>query len=309
MWGESKSNYLFDVAASERHSIADFIVATRSAAAVRPDLNRALHSMAAAGIEFPVVAKPDIGSHGVGVRRINGPAALRDWLGGFPRGAKLIVQRLVPYAMEAVVQYARLPGEPHGRVLSLTFRYFPQVIGDGASTLRELILADPRVQRKAYLHFGDDHFGVGAGELARVPGLGEVVQIALIGNQQARALYCDAGGAVTPALEQRFDAIARSMREFHYGRFDIRFRSIEALLRGEDFSIVEINGIGGAAIDAWDPELHVREAYRRLIAQQRLLFRIGEHNRARGFVPMRLAELLRHLIRHGRLIRQYPASA
>ena len=45
------------------------------------------------------------------------------------------------------------------------------------------------------------------------------------------------------------------MPEFHYGRFDLRFESIEALMRGESFSIVEIIGIGGEAIDCWDPRL------------------------------------------------------
>ena len=46
-------------------------------------------------------------------------------------------------------------------------------------------------------------------------------------------------------------------------------------MRAEDFAIVEINGIGGEAIDCWDPHLGVRECYRRLATQQTLLFQIG----------------------------------
>jgi hypothetical protein len=269
------------VAAAERRWIADFVVATRVGGGVtaRGDLDRALHGLADAGIDFPIVAKPDIGWHGFGVRRINGVAALRDYLAGFPRGAKVILQRFVPHVGEAGVLYTRVPGEPHGRILSLTFRHFPQVAGAGRANLRELIPADPRTHRKADLHIG------------------------------AGALYRDANISVTPELEARFDAIARSMREFHYGRFAIRFESIEALLRGENFSIVEINGIGGEAIDVSSPDLSVREVYRHLIAQQRLLFQIGERNRARGFIPMPLADFVQHFIQQDRLIRQYPASA
>ena len=37
------------------------------------------------------------------------------------------------------------------------------------------------------------------------------MQIALIGNQRAGALYRDARHDITAALEDRFDAIARSM--------------------------------------------------------------------------------------------------
>jgi hypothetical protein len=71
---------------------------------------------------------------------------------------------------------------------------------------------------------------------------------------------------------------------------------------------VAINGIGGEAIDVWDPNLPVREVYRRLIDQQRILFMIGEKNRARGFAPTPVAEFLRLLVEQTRLIGKYPAS-
>ncbi|MPZ58479.1 MAG: hypothetical protein GEU91_18700 [Rhizobiales bacterium] len=123
------------------------------------------------------------------------------------------------------------------------------------------------------------------------------MQIAFISNQRAGGLYRDAHRYITAALQDRFDRIAHSMPEFHYGRFDIRFESTEALMRGNDFSIIEINGIGGEAIDAWDPELPVMETYRRLFAQQRLLFRIGDSNRRRGFKPMGSYKFLAFLVR------------
>ena len=99
------------------------------------------------------------------------------------------------------------------------------------------------------------------------------------------------------------------MTEFHYGRFDLRFETVEALMRAEDFSIVEINGIGGEAIDCWDPRLAVTEVYRRLTEQQRLLFMIGQRNRARGFRPTGLADFVTSFFRQSQLIRRYPASA
>jgi hypothetical protein len=212
---------------------------------------------------------------------------------------------------EAAVLYARLPEEAAGRILSLTLRYFPHVVGNGELNVRQLISSDARAQWKSALHFGVDrsHSGVEAADLDRVPAYGEVVRIALIGNQRAGALYRDGRRHITTALEARFDAIARSMTEFHYGRFDIRFESIAALMRGEDFSVLEINGIGGEAIDCWDPRLPVTEVYRRLADQQRLLFMIGQRNRARGFRPTGVADFVTSLVRQTRLIRRYPASA
>jgi membrane protein DedA with SNARE-associated domain len=313
MWGESKSSYFLDVAPAERRWIADFVLVERGAGAgsLDADADRALCVLNDAGLDFPLIAKPDIGWHGHGVQRIDSRAQLKNYIAQFPAMAALILQRFVPHVAEAAVLYARLPGEPTGRILSLTFRYFPHVVGNGRLTVRELIGANERAQWKAALHLGGDpsHRGVATCDLDRVPACAEVVRIALIGNQRAGALYRDGRRYITAALEARFDAIASSMTEFHYGRFDLRFESLDGFIRGEDFSIVEINGIGGEAIDCWDPRLGVVEVYRRLADQQRLLFLIGDCNRTRGFRPTGAGDFIGSLIRQSQLIRRYPASA
>ncbi len=311
MWGETKSSYFGDVGVGERRWIADYVLVERHADAVADDLAKASCAAADAGLDYPLIAKPDIGWHGHGVRRIDNDAELARYIAQFPQSSTLMLQRYVPHAGEAAVLYGRLPGEASGRILSLTFRYFPHVIGDGRQTVRALIAADERARWKSGLHLGADpsHCGVDAADLDRVPARGQVVRIALIGNQRAGGLYRDGRRYITTALEARFDAIARSMTEFHYGRFDLRFESVEALMRAEDFAIVEINGIGGEAIDCWDPRLPVSEAYRRLVCQQRLMFLIGGRNRARGFRPTPTAQFVISLMRQSQLIRRYPASA
>lgn len=313
MWGESKSSYFYDVAPAERQWIADFVVVKRNAGALSlsADIERTARALEDAGLEFPLIAKPDIGWHGHGVRLIDNLTQLENYIASFPEAITLMLQRYVPYAAEAAVLYARLPGEANGRILSLTLRYFPHVVGNGRMTVRQLIGSDARAQWKSALHLGVDptHRGVDPLDLDRTPARGEVVRIALIGNQRAGALYRDGRRHITAALQERFDAIARSMTEFHYGRFDLRFDTVEGLMRGEDFSVVEVNGIGGEAIDCWDPRLAVSEVYRRLAEQQRLLFLIGDRNRARGFRPTGVGEFVASLIRQNQLIRLYPASA
>ena len=312
MWGESKAGYFDDIAPAQRDAVASYVLLQRGhdGASADADTASALALMRAAWMVFPVIAKPDIGWHGYGVRRIEGTADLRAYLDKFGAGPKIIFQDFVPYEGEAAVLYARLPGDLHGRIRSLTLRYYPHVVGDGVSPLRDLIRRDPRARWKARLHLGLDrtHRGIPQDELNRVPARGEVVQIALIGNQRAGGIYHDARRHITAALEERFDAIARAMTEFHYGRFDIRFKSVETLMRGDDFKIVEVNGIGGEAIDAWDPRRTIGETYRRLLEEQTVLFRIGAANRARGFVPTPVSEFVGLLRAQTRLIGLYPAS-
>jgi membrane protein DedA with SNARE-associated domain len=247
LWGESKSDYFLDVAASERRWIADFVTVTRSSGSrtLYSDLDRAREALCAAGLAFPLIAKPDVGRYGI--CRVADVAELREYLQHFQAGEKLMLQRLVPHAGKAAVLYARLPGAPRGRLLSLTLR------------------ADGRCRE------GRRH--------------------------------------ITPRLEARLDAVARSMREFHYGRFELRFASIDALERGEDFAIVDICGVGGVLERAWNPAMPLTEIYRRLIDRQRIMFLIGEKNRARGFEPAGCADVLRSLLRHKDFSRRYAASA
>src|SRR5215475_7502409 len=151
------------------------------------------------------------------------------------------------------------------------------------------------------------HAGKAAVLYARLPGAsrGRLLSLTLRTDGACR----DGRRHITPALEARLDAIARSMREFHCGRFDLRFASIDALERGEDFSIVEICGLGGVLDRAWDPAMPLAEIYRRMIDRQRIMFLIGDKNRARGFEPVGCADVVKSMVRQGHLSRRYPASA
>ena len=122
MWGDSKSTYLLDVAASERSWIADCVVVTRSTGprTLYADLEQARQFLSAAGLVFPLIAKPDSGRRCA--RRIDDVSALREYLRHVPPGEKLILQRLVSHPGVASALYARLPGASSGRILSLTLR-------------------------------------------------------------------------------------------------------------------------------------------------------------------------------------------
>lgn len=312
LWGESKSgcmNFIFD---GQRRWLAPFTTVHRREGleTVDADLECALERMRTLGLEFPVVAKPDIGWQGYGVRLVADRDALRHYIASFPSDATFLIQHYVPYDGEAAVYYIRYPGEPTGRLLSLTLRYFPHVIGDGCSTLSELIDGNPRTRWKGDVHLGENRFHLGHGtqDPARVPEEGEVVRLSLIGSIRVGGLYRDASSYITPAMTARFHSIASSMPEFYVGRFDVRFESMEQLQNGDGFRIIETNGAGAEAIQLWDPEKSLGQAYRDLIHAQTLLFKIGAMNRARGFKPMSTREMLAMAWKQHCLIVKYPPS-
>lgn len=309
-WGESKSDVLNDIGADQKKWMADFFPFVRTDSSVDADVQEIMERMAAKGLEFPVVVKPDIGWQGFGVRQVGDAVALAEYLKEYPQSERLVVQQLIPYDGEAGIFYARMPFEPHGKVFSVTLRYFPYVIGDGISTLEQLIRNNPRTGFKSeyYLGKNPDHLGLTSERLAQVPQESEMVRLAFIGSIRIGGLYRDARGLITPELTKRFDEIAQSIPEFYYGRFDVRFKSTESLKAAEDFSIIEINGAGSEPIHAWDPETSFFNLYRELFKTQSLLFRIAAQNRKRGFKPDGVVKFLRAAQKQHRLIKKYPPA-
>jgi hypothetical protein len=268
------------------------------------ELSAALGIMERDGISFPAVVKPDIGWRGFGVRKVADAAELGRYIEEFPAGEQLLIQEYLPWAGEAAIFWLRRPGAEHGELFSLTLRYFPFAIGDGVSSLRQLILACPRMRWKAELLCRSN-----ADRLDWVPALGEPVRLALVGSNRVAGLYIDGRRHATPALLARIEEICNDLPEFHFGRFDVRFRSIGELEAGEGFKIVEINGAGAEAVHIWDPDMPIREGYRTLFEQQRLMFEIAAANRDRGFTPLGLRDLFACSRRQQRLQRLYPESA
>jgi len=282
-------------AATARHA------ALPSAARQTPAGVRA--TMAQAGLAFPLVVKPDLGMCGFGVRLIESETALTAYLAHFPAGQVLVLQEYLPQEGEAGIFYARQPGAVQGRIIGLALRYFPRVTGDGVSSLGQLVSADPRARR---VQGRRDHDVVA--DRGRVPARGEVVRLATIGSTRVGGLYRDGAACITPALTAAVDAIARDMPAFYAGRFDVRFAGLEQLAAGQGLKIMEVNGAGSEAIQAWDPGTGLLDAFRIIFAKQRTLFEIGAANRRRGHRPIGLFHLARLHFMQQALLDAYPPS-
>jgi hypothetical protein len=267
------------------------------------ECDAALAALAAAGMSPPVVAKPDLGCRGAGVKLVRTPTDLQRYIAGFPSGAAFLLQRLVPHEGEAGIFYCRRPGQSHGRIVSITLKYFPHVTGDGQRTLRELILADPRAGKLSHLYLRRH-----TTRLDDVPPAGESIRLAFAGSHSRGAIFRNGTHLVTPAMEERFDAIAQALPEFHFGRFDVRFETFASVQRGEGFTILEINGAGAESTHIWDRRTGLLQAWRDLMRQYRWLFEIGAANRARGFKPMCLANFVRDYRREKSLTPKYPPT-
>jgi hypothetical protein len=298
--GEGKLEYFNAMGATARAATARHVGVANPGRRSAAELEAVL---AAVGLAFPLVAKPDLGLCGYGVCKLDSMAALRDYAELYPDGETVVLQEYLNHAGEAGIFYARDPASGEGRLIGLALRHYPRVVGDGVSTLLELIGTDGRAAR--VLSSPAHACGL---DLQTVPALGREVRLSTIGSTRVGGLYRDGAALISAELTAAIDAIARDMGDFHFGRFDVRFRSARELSSGFGFTIMEVNGAGSEAIQAWDPDVDLFDGFRMIFAKQRLLFAIGAANRRRGVRPIGPLALVRLNWRQNRLIDRYPSS-
>jgi hypothetical protein len=297
--GERKTETLDQVRGPARELLARYI-----SVEAQPDAATTIaQSLASAGLDYPVVVKPDIGCNGTGVRLLHGPDDLQRYLSEFPSGEPIVLQEFVPHEGEAGIFYVRHPDEACGRITSVTLKHAPVLVGDGRCTLRQLIRADPRAGRIPHIYLPRL-----AHRLDEVPRQGERVRLVFVGNHCKGSVFEDGTPMATAALTDAFEGIARSMPNFHFGRIDVRFESLPALLRGEGFRIIEINGTGSEATHIWDPTTSLWEAWRAQFFHYGAAFRIGAANRARGFRTSGVRSMYRLWRRQKQLMAAYPMN-
>jgi len=287
--GESKADILSLATTHIPEWVADFFPIFRPRFALENEFNQlkqdVLARMKEKNLSFPVVAKPDKGCRGVGVKLLKTEVDLQNYIINFPENAKFLIQKYINQEGEAGIFYSRIPGENKGELISITLKYFPYVIGDGKSTLRELIMADDRAGKLSHLYLKRHH-----DRLETIPAKHESIRLAFAGSHSRGAIFRNGTHLITPQMQTRFDEISQRLPEFYFGRYDIRFTDFSDVQRGTNFTIVEINGAGAESTHIWDRKTTLIKAWLDLFKQYRLLFKTGFLNRKRGFKPTTISD-------------------
>ena len=112
----------------------------------------ALAALDRAGIEFPIIAKPDRGERGFMVEKVESPDEMSAYLERFAAFSaalrkeglskdheRVLLQSYVDLPHEYDAMYVHGPFDDSGRITSIVAREFLEVAGDGERTLRDLV--------------------------------------------------------------------------------------------------------------------------------------------------------------------------
>lgn len=252
-----------------------------------------LHSfMADHSLDYPIVLKPDAGQRGQGVKICPDLETARQWLEQAERD--YLIMEYLP-GEEFGVFYYRLPDQPRGRIFSINRKKLLDVVGDGKSTLEELILRDERAVCMAPMFFEN----LEADLLDIIPE-GQTRQLGQVGTHSRGSLFLDGADLISPELLERVERIVENYSGFYFGRFDLKAPSEEDLREGKNLKVIELNGLTSEATHIYDPKNSIFYAWKTLIDQWSIAFDIAEANLKKGLQPMPLAEFISHWRRGGR---------
>lgn len=243
-----------------------------------------LQQLKEAGIEFPLIAKPDIGERGFLVRKINTPEELTAHLGRY--AIPFILQEFLTLPNEGAVLFHRFPGTD-GRfdITSVCLKEFMRVRGNGTSSVRELMEKDVR-----YL-FHIERFEVShPGVLTLIPAPGEDILLEPVGNHARGTKFISGNHLADNLMKQAFESHCRQIDGVFYGRFDLKYDSEESLRRGQ-FKVMELNGITSDPAHIYDPEHGGFRAYRDFWRHWTIIFRLHRALKREGVSPTPLSEV------------------
>ena len=227
------------------------------------------------GISYPLIVKPEIGGQGILFRKIDDENHLRIYHEEIP--VEYFIQDFVTYPLEISLFYYRMPNEKRGTISGFLQKVPLQVMGDGRSTLEQLIMANSKSEKRL------EELRPKHGEnYGKVIGKGEKFMLSHAGNHNRGARFIDLSSEINNDLVKMLDEISLGINDFFYGRYDIMCNSIEELKQGKNFYILEYNGCGAEPNHIYDTGYSLSEAYKEILKHWKMLFKISRYNHRQG---------------------------
>jgi len=240
----------------------------------------AIEEINSSNLQFPLIVKPDIGERGLLVELIQNEKELGSYLSA--NNIDIIIQEYVKLPKECGIFYIRKPSQEKGQIVSVGLKKYFDLEGDGQSTIRELMLKNPRYKLQI-----DRYELYHQQVLSNVLPLGEVLVLDPIGNHSRGTIFSDGNHLISQKLDDLFDRINDEMEDVYYGRFDIKYNDWDELLEGKNFKILEMNGVSSEPIHIYDNSISIRDKYKSFYSLWRTIFEISNIQKKRGVLPIK----------------------
>lgn len=220
-------------------------------------------------LSFPLILKPDIGLRGVDVVKVDSIFEIENYFES--KRKNFLIQEFIDLPNEMGLFFCRMPNEKKGKITGITLKKFLTVEGNGVESIEQLLSKKHR-------------YAMQIGKIKDEINLNEVLLknekkcLVPFGNHNRGAEFLDGKEFITDKLEEVINNFLVSVSGFYYGRLDIRYNTFEELERGENFSVIELNGAKSEPTHIYDPNHSFWFGQREIFRHQRIMQKIVKVN-------------------------------
>ena len=229
-------------------------------------------------LPFPLIAKPDIGLRGSAVQKIHSEKELLDY--HKKANFDYLIQDFIAFPNEIGVFYVRYPNKNKGEITGIVSKEKLTIIGDGNSTIEELLNKTPRFQIQ--LKSLQEEYGA---IYNTVLPKSKKLTLMPYGSHSRGAKFNDFSNIITPQLTESINKICLQIDGFYYGRLDIMYNTVAELEQGKNLMIVELNGAKSEPTHIYDPEHSLFFAWKTLAKHIKHMFEISQINHKNKGTP------------------------
>lgn len=255
-----------------------------------------------AGMQYPLIGKPNVGGRGRGVKALRDADDVREYVK--KAFMDFHIQEYVSFKQEAGIFYYRYPDRAMGVVTGIVRKEFLSVTGDGKSTMRQILQRDKR--SIMYLAAMERIHGAG---LDKVLPAGETKIISPYGNHARGSKFLDDSHLIDEEFTRMIDGLCKEIPDFYFGRLDIRYESWDLLKQGKNFCIIEVNGAGSEPTHMYDPKHSLFWAWKEIIRHWIILYHVSSKNHKLGHRYLSLREgieMFRESSRYDKMLAEMP---
>ena len=246
-------------------------------------------TLAKSMLTFPVIFKPDVGERGNEVEKIDDTPMLEAYLSRIDEA--FIAQDYVDFELELGVLYYKFPNAAGSGITSIVVKEFLSVVGDGTSTLLTLLEQNDRARFQ--IESLRAKFS-----MEQVLEKGAFLNLEPIGNHCRGTKFLSGMHLINDDLVKVFDDVSQDIKGFNFGRFDLKVKSIEDLMSGENIKILELNGVTSEPGHIYDPKWTLLKAYRDTAANMKVMMQVSVANMKLGVKPTPPAVIRKLLWKH-----------
>ena len=229
-------------------------------------------------LSLPLLAKPNIGERGMGILKINSIAELISY--NTAVSFDYILQEFIDYPLEmSVLAYRKLDSDKP-TVTSVCLKEKLTILGDGHSTLTQLVNKDFRSRKqwpRLSSQFDED----------LVLEKGKRLILDPIGNHSRGTTFLDGNYLINDSFSAAIGQLFNSIKgEVYYGRFDIIYKSMLDFVELKNFKVIEFNGVGSEPAHIYQPGFSLFNAYQSLWQHAKILGNISLQQKKRGVQSM-----------------------